>query len=61
MNARIGLITTMSPDSTWPDHVVNKVKEDHNNAWKALSSLGFDMVKATNDLCGNMDLFESCR
>ena len=50
MKPRIGLITTMSPDNTWPDHVVSKVREDHERAWKALSSLGFDMVKADDDI-----------
>jgi L-fucose isomerase len=48
--AKIGLITTMSPDSTWPDVVVNKVRDDHKRAWKALSSLGFDILKATDNI-----------
>lgn len=50
MKLKIGLITTMSPDSTWPEHVVSKVRDDHKKAWKALTSLGFDMVKASADI-----------
>ena len=50
MKPKIGLITTMSPDSTWPDSVVSKVQEDHEKARAALEKLGFDVVIANTDI-----------
>jgi L-fucose isomerase len=50
MKPKIGLITTMSPDSTWPDEVVAKVRRDHEEAGNALKGLDFDVVTAGNDL-----------
>ena len=50
MKPKIGLITTMSPDSTWPDVVVSKVKQDHEKARTALEKLGFDVVTADTDI-----------
>ena len=46
MNPKVGLITTMSPDSTWPEVIVKKVRKDHKKAADALLSLGFDVIKA---------------
>ena len=42
----IGLITTMSPDETWPRAVVDKVTSDHEKAERALTGLGFSVIKA---------------
>ena len=50
MNPKVGLITTMSPDSTWPEVVVKKVRKDHKKAAEALLSLGFDVIKANEDI-----------
>ena len=44
MTATVGLITTMSLDTTWPDAVVSKVTEDHVRAGKALEDLGFRLL-----------------
>lgn len=50
MKAKVGLITTMSPDKTWPDKVVNKVRNDHRKAKLALEKMGFDVVTASDDI-----------
>jgi L-fucose isomerase len=46
MKPKIGLITTMSPDDTWPEAVVTKVTGDHRNAKTALEKIGFTVVTA---------------
>ena len=50
MKPKIGLITTMSLDSTWPDSVVKKVRDDHKQARLALQKIGMEVVIATDDL-----------
>jgi L-fucose isomerase len=44
MKAKVGLITTMSLDKTWPEAVVRKVEDDHRRARKALEEMGFRVV-----------------
>jgi len=50
MKKKVGLITTMSPDSTWPDVVVKKVSDDHRKARLALEGLGFEVITASDDI-----------
>lgn len=50
MKPKIGLITTMSLDTTWPDAVVSKVLKDHRRAKAALQTLGFEVVAASDGL-----------
>ncbi|TFG64432.1 MAG: hypothetical protein E4H36_03035 [Spirochaetales bacterium] len=50
MKPRIGLITTMSPDSTWPEAVVRKVTEDHRQAKAALEAMGIEVVNASEKI-----------
>jgi len=50
MKTRVGLITTMSQDKTWPDEVVAKVRNDHYEAGAALRKLGFDVITASEGL-----------
>ena len=50
MTAKLGLITTMSPDTTWPEVVVRKVEDDHRKARKALEQLGFYVVAPNEKL-----------
>lgn len=44
MKALVGLITTRSQDTTWPETVVRKVEQDHLEARKALEALGFRVI-----------------
>jgi L-fucose/D-arabinose isomerase len=53
MKPKIGLITTMSLDTTWPDEVVKKVEADHKAAESALQSLGFEVITAREGLSRN--------
>ena len=48
-NIRVGLITVMSEDDTWPDHFIKKFEHNHLEAKAALQNLGFDIV-ATDEL-----------
>ncbi len=41
---RVGLIVTMSPDETWPDSIVNRVKSYLPGARGALQKLGMKVV-----------------
>ncbi len=50
MKPRVGLITTMSPDSTWPYDVVSKVREDHRKAKLALESICMEVITASDDI-----------
>ncbi len=50
MKARIGLITTMSPDATWPESIVAKVIDDHRKARVALSGLDFEVIAPSDGL-----------
>ena len=50
MKPRIGLITTMSVDDTWPQAVVDKVLDDHRRAGSALDGLGFEVIAAGESL-----------
>ena len=50
MKARIGLITTMSPDDTWPENIVSKVLDDHRKARAALAGLDFEVVVPSEGL-----------
>lgn len=50
MAHRLGLVTTMSPDSTWPDAVVAKVNQDHRQAEAALKDLGFQVITASDSV-----------
>ncbi len=50
MKPKIGLITTMSPDSTWPDRIVHKVRQDHQKAKLALESIGMEVITASNGI-----------
>lgn len=50
MKPKVGLVTTMSPDSTWPNKVVNKVQEDHRKAKSALEGMGMEVVTASDGI-----------
>ncbi len=41
---RVGLITVMSEDNTWPDSFIAKFKANHAEAKAALQSLGFEVI-----------------
>jgi L-fucose isomerase len=43
-STRVGLIVTMSPDETWPDAIVNRVKSYLPEARDALQGLGMKVV-----------------
>jgi L-fucose isomerase len=43
-STRVGLIVTMSPDETWPESFVNRVKTYLPKARQALSGLGFKVL-----------------
>ena len=49
-SATVGLITTMSLDTTWPEAVVRKVQEDHVKAAMALEALGFRVLAPNKGL-----------
>jgi L-fucose isomerase len=49
-NIRVGLITVMSEDSTWPDSFIRKFKGNHAAALKALQGLGFEVLTASGEL-----------
>jgi L-fucose isomerase len=50
MQAKVGLVTTMSLDTTWPDEVVSQVEGFHAQARLALESLNFNVIVATDGL-----------
>jgi L-fucose isomerase len=50
MKPKVGLITTMSLDNTWPKAVVDKVQNDHEKAYNSLTSMGFDVIKGSDTL-----------
>ncbi len=50
MQAKVGLVTTMSLDNTWPDDVVEQVEGFHAKAQAALESLGFEVIIASAGL-----------
>ena len=50
MKPRIGLITTMSPDETWPQEVVDKVSNDHRKAADAMRKMEFEVLTAGENI-----------
>lgn len=58
MKPKIGLITTMSLDTTWPEPVVKKVEADHRAARHALEAMDFEVVLARDGLSRNKDDME---
>ncbi len=50
MIPKIGLITTMSLDTTWPQAVVEKVQADHEKAGAALTTIGLEVVKGMGNI-----------
>ena len=42
---RVGLITTMSLDTTWPDSFVRYAGEIHRKAEAAMKGLGYEVVE----------------
>ena len=49
-NIRVGLITVMSEDDTWPDRFIKKFQQNHFQATAALEKLGFQIVTAADEL-----------
>jgi L-fucose isomerase len=47
---RVGLITVMSEDSTWPQSLVRKFQGNHAAALRALQGLGFEVLTASEEL-----------
>jgi L-fucose isomerase len=47
---RVGLITVMSEDSTWPQSFVRKFQGNRDAALKALQGLGFEVLTASGEL-----------
>lgn len=43
-NIRVGLITVMSEDDTWPDRFIKKFQQNHSEARAALEKLGFKII-----------------
>ncbi len=50
MKPKVGLVTTMSPDSTWPGKVVHKVQQDHKKAKLALENIGMEVITASDGI-----------
>ena len=55
MKPTVGLITTMSPDETWPQAVVDKVTEDHRLARAAMEGVGMRVVTASDRISRTKD------
>ena len=49
---RVGLITVMSEDSTWPESFIRKFQGNHLEAKDALQGLGFDVRTVEGDRLG---------
>lgn len=49
-NIRVGLITVMSEDTTWPQSFIEKFTQNHHDAEAALQGLGFEVVIASTEL-----------
>ena len=47
---RVGLITVMAEDNTWPQHFIEKFRRNHAEAKAALTGLGFDVVAVSDGL-----------
>ena len=47
---RVGLITVMSEDATWPERFVRKFQANHAEALQALQGLGFEVLTASQEL-----------
>ncbi len=47
---RVGLISTMSEDETWPQAFVDEFTKKHHKAEKGLKSLGFEVITASAQL-----------
>ena len=47
---RVGLITVMSQDNTWPDSFIRKFQGNHEQALAALKGLGFEVLTASGEL-----------
>ena len=50
MKPKVGLITTMSWNTSWPDSMVDAVKRGHITARSALEGIGMEVVEATGSI-----------
>ena len=55
---RVGLITTMSLDTTWPEQIVAHARDIHRKAKLAFSEMGYELVAAEEIARTNAEMTE---